>query len=51
MSGARKLTVALGLVATTAALAAAFVTANGWLYVLAALAGVSTLVVSQLRAG
>ena len=49
MSPARKLTVALGLTATTAALAAAFLTANSWLYLLAALAGISTLVIAQLR--
>ena len=46
---ARRLTVALGLIATTAALAAAFVTANSWLYLLAGLAGLSTLLLGQLR--
>lgn len=49
MSGARRLAIALGLVATTAALAAAFITANSWLYLLAGLAGVSTLVAGQMR--
>ena len=47
MSNARRLTVALGLVAMTAALAAAFLTANVWLYVLAALVGVGILIASQ----
>ena len=49
MNAARKLTVTIGLVAMTAALAAAFLTANVWLYVLAGLAGLATLVAWQLR--
>lgn len=43
MTGARKLAVAPGPGTTTVALAAAFVTAGSWLYLLAALAGLSTL--------
>ena len=43
MSKARNLTIALGTFATIAALAAAFVTANVWLYALAALVAVGVL--------
>lgn len=49
MSGARKLAVAPGPGTTTAALAAAFVTASSRLDLLAAIAGLSTRLAWQLR--
>jgi len=51
MTGARRVAVALGFVGTTAALAAAFVTADSWLYLLAGLSGFATLFVWQVRGG
>jgi hypothetical protein len=51
LSGPRRAVLGLSVAATIFALAAAFLTANGALYILAALAGAGTLVVWRSRSG